>query len=107
MPVISINIGPKRVSLTAFCPDDELGLMACMFVLDKVKQLLGTVSDDEFRTHMVAKDPEYAELFKLLDSGWRLPKTADKYAIDPSNPVAELRIVGHLMSEQQEQCGKR
>ena len=28
MPVVSINIGPKRVHLTAYCPDDELGLLA-------------------------------------------------------------------------------
>ena len=27
MPVVSINVGPKRVHLTAYCPDDELGLL--------------------------------------------------------------------------------
>lgn len=33
MPVVSINIGPKRVHLTAYCPADELGLLACDYVL--------------------------------------------------------------------------
>jgi hypothetical protein len=105
MPVVSINVGPKRVHLTAYCPDDELGLLACDFVLAQAADLLNGTTEAELRQWLVARDPEIAAFFAKLDAGWRLPKRGDE-TIDPRNASAEARIVRHLIRERLEQCGR-
>jgi hypothetical protein len=105
MPVVSINVGPKRVHLTAYCPDDELGLLACDYVLARAAELLNGTTEAELRKWLVERDPAIAELFAKLDAGWKLPKNGD-LTVDPSNAPAEARIVRHLMRERMEQCGR-
>jgi hypothetical protein len=106
MPVISINVGPKRVHLTAYCPDDELGLLACDYVLARAAEVLDGTSEAELRRWLIERDPEIAELFAMLDAGWKLPKTGD-FTVDPSNAPAEARIIRHLLRERIEQCAGR
>ena len=105
MPVVSINIGPKRVHLTAYCPDDELGLLACDFVLARATELLGGTSEQELRKWLIERDPEIVGLFARLDAGWKLPKAGDD-TVDPRNAPAEARIVRHLIRERMEQCSR-
>ena len=105
MPVVSINIGPKRVHLTAYCPDDELGLLACDYVLARAAELLDGTSEAELRKWLIERDPEIAGLLAKLDAGWRLPKASDD-TVDPRNAPAEARIVRHLIRERMEQCGR-
>lgn len=106
MPVVSINVGPKRVHLTAYCPDDELGLLACDFVLARAVELLDGTSETELRRWLIERDPAIAELFARLDAGWKLPKTGD-FTVNPSNAPAEARIIRHLLRERIEQCAGR
>jgi len=106
MPVVSINVGPKRVHLTAYCPDDELGLLACDFVLARALELLDGTSEAELRRWLIQRDPAIAELFATIDAGWKLPKTGD-FTVDPSNATAEARIIRHLLRERLEQCAGR
>jgi len=106
MPVISINVGPKRVHLTAYCPDDELGLLACDYVLARVAELLDGTSETELRRWLIERDPSIADLFAKLDAGWKLPKTGD-FTVDPGNASAEARIIRHLLRERIEQCAGR
>ena len=106
MPVIAINVGPKRVHLTAYCPDDELGLMACDYVLARAAELLDGNSEMELRRWLIARDPAIAELFAKLDAGWKLPKSGD-FTVDPTNAPAEARIIRHLLRERSEQCAGR
>ena len=105
MPVLSINIGPKRVHLTAYCPDDELGLLACDFVLARAAELLDGTSEADLRRWLVERDPTIAELFAKLDTGWKLPRNSE-FTVDPSNGPAEARIIRHLLRERLEQCGR-
>lgn len=105
MPVVSINIGPKRVHLTAYCPDDELGLLACDFVLARAAELLGGTSEADLRRWLTERDPAIAELFAKLDTGWRLPRNGE-FTVDPSNAPAEAQIIRHLLRERMEQCGR-
>ena len=103
MSVIFLNVGSKRVALTAHCPDDALGLAACDFVLAKVAKLFaGGVAEPELRSFLIGFDPEWAEVFRMMDGGWRLPKNPP-HAVSPTNVKRELRIVRHLMREQLEQ----
>ncbi len=106
MPVISINVGPKRVHLTAYCPDDELGLLACDYVLARAAELLDSTSEPELRRWLIERDPAIAELFARLEAGWKLPRTGD-FTVDPSNAHAEARIIRHLLRERIEQCAGR
>jgi len=103
MPVVSVNIGPKRVHLTAYCPDDELGLLACDYVLARAVELLGGTTEAELRRWLIERDPAIAALFAKLDTSWKLPKNGD-LTVDPSNAPAEARIVRHLIRERMEQC---
>lgn len=106
MPVVSINIGPKRVHLTAYCPDDELGLLACDYVLARAVELLNGTTEAELRKWLIQRDPAIASIFAKLDAGWKLPKN-DDLTVDPSNVLAEARIVRHLIRERMEQCAAR
>ncbi len=103
MPVVSINVGPKRVHLTAYCPHDALGLLACDFVLARAAELLDGTSETELRRWLIERDPAIGDLFARLDAGWKLPKTGD-FTVDPSNAPAEARIIRHLLRERLEQC---
>jgi hypothetical protein len=105
MPVVSITVGPKRVHLTAYCPDDELGLLACDYVLARAAELLDGTSEAELRKWLIERDPEIAGLFAKLDAGWKLPKAGDG-TVDPSSAPAEARIVRHLIRQRMEQCGR-
>jgi hypothetical protein len=105
MPVVSINVGSKRVQLTAYCPDDELGLMACDFVIARAAELLDGTSDEDLRCWLIERDPAIAGLFAKLDAGWKLPKNGE-FTVDPSNAPAEARIIRHLLRERMEQCGR-
>jgi len=106
MSVTSINVGPKRVHLTAYCPDDELGLLACDYVLARAAELLDGTRETDLRRWLIERDPAIAELFARLDAGWRLPKTGD-FTVDPSNAPAEARIIRNLLRERIEQCAGR
>lgn len=106
MPVVSINVGPKRVHLTAYCPDDELGLLACDYVLARAVELLNGTTEAELRQWLIERDPAIAALFAKLDAGWRLPKL-DDFTVDPSNAPVEARIIRHLLRERIEQCAGR
>lgn len=106
MAVVGIQIGPKRVYLTAYCPEDEVGLLASEYAVFRAAELLDGTSEAELRAWAIARDPEAAQLFAALDAGWRLPKNPPD-TIDPSNPLSELRIVRHLIRERIEQCGGR
>jgi len=105
MPVVSINVGPKRVQLTAYCPDDELGLLACDYVLARAVELVSGTTEAELQRWLIEHDPAIASLFDKLDAGWKLPKNGD-LTVDPSNAHAEARIVRHLIRERMEQCGR-
>ena len=105
MPVVSINIGPKRVHLTAYCPDDALGLLACDYVLARAAKLLDGTAETELRRWLMDRDPEIAGLFAQLDAGWKLPKNGE-FTVDPSNAPTEARIIRHLLRERLEQCGR-
>jgi len=105
MPVVSINIGPKRVHLTAYCPDDELGLLACDYALARAAELLDGTHEDDLWAWLIERDAGYAELKRLLDAGWKLPKGGD-YTVDPKNVHAETRIIRHLLRERLAQCGR-
>ncbi len=106
MPVVSINVGPKRVHLTAYCPDDELGLLACDYVLTRAAELLDGTTEAELRRWLIERDPAIADLFAKLDAGWKLSKTGN-FTVDPSNASAEARIIRHLLRERIEQCAGR
>jgi hypothetical protein len=105
MPVISINVGPKRVHLTAYYPDDELGLLACDYVLARAAELLNDTSDADLRRWLVERDAEISGLFAKLDAGWKLPKNGE-FTVDPSIAPTEARIIRHLLRERLEQCGR-
>jgi hypothetical protein len=99
--VISINVGTKRVHLTAYCPDDALGLLACDFVLDKAREALDNTAMEELRK-WIAEQPGGAEFLERLDTGWQLRKN-DPFTVDPNNVTPEVRIIAHLRHEMQEQ----
>lgn len=100
MAVITVNIGPKRVALTAYCPDDELGLAACDYVLNKVRDMVQDgVSEEELWKYLMEKDDKWKFIKTALDNGWELRKNPP-LSINPSNHGAEMRIVDYLRQEQ-------
>lgn len=86
--------------------DDELGLLACDFVLARAAELLDGTTETELRHWLIDRDPAIAEMIARLDAGWKLPKTGE-FTVDPSNAPAEARIIRHLLRERIEQCAGR
>jgi hypothetical protein len=106
MPVVTINVGPKRVCLTAYCPDDLVGALACEFVLGRCLEMLSGTTEEDMRRWLVWKQPDLAGLFAKLDAG--MPLSFDNsLTIDPTNADAEYRIVKYLMRERMAQCAGR
>jgi hypothetical protein len=98
MAVISVNVGPKRVWLTAYCPEDALGIAACQFLLGRVGELLSDTPDGEFRGWLIAQDPAWVEVLRLLDEGFALERT-ESLPVSPGNVGPELRIIEAIRRE--------
>lgn len=98
MGVVSVNVGPKRVWLTAYCPDDALGVAACEFLLGRVSELLGDTPDGEFRRWLIERDEGWAEALRLLDAGFDIDRT-EALPVSPGNVKAEMRIIEAIRGE--------
>lgn len=96
-----MNIGELRVHVTAYCPRDALGGLYCEFVLGRLKEILDNTTEADARAWLREHVADAGELFDLLDAGYALP-VGDPFSIDPTNPIAELRIVQHLKREAEE-----
>jgi hypothetical protein len=97
-----VNVGSKRVGVTAYCPDDALGIACCEWLLTKISELLGDTSEEQIRADLTAINPEWAKVFEAIDAGWKLPREPE-LAISPSNAIEELRVVKEIMRERMEQ----
>jgi hypothetical protein len=103
MSVVSINVGPKRVRLTAYCPDDALGIAACEYLLQRVAEVFKDgVDETALRAALIEKDAEWAEVFRMLDAGFRFERN-DSLPVSPSNVGAELHIVETIRRELERQ----
>lgn len=98
MSVISINVGPKRVWLTAYCPEDALGVAACEYVLKRVTAVLGDTPEAALRTWLIEQDPAWAEVLRLIDEGFVLEKI-ESLPVSPGNAGPELRIIEAIRRE--------
>lgn len=98
MPVISVNIGERRVHLTAYCPMDALGLLACDFVLAIAQQVCDNTTPAQLRLWIESNVPDGKKLYQMIEAGWTLPP-GDPFSVDPKNAVPELRIITHLKRE--------
>ena len=104
MAVTHVNIGDRRIHMTAYNPHDAKSLLFCEFVLGRVKELLDGVSEQEARDWLiahVANEDERAglrKLFEMLDGGFTLPRGAP-YAVDPKDVRNELHIIEKLRTE--------
>jgi hypothetical protein len=97
MAVLAVNVGRYRVLVTACCSRDDLGLIHAIYLLEKLRAL-PPISDEEVRTFLVGRDPQWGKVFQLLDAGFELPKHPER-AVDPRNAVGELPIIEFLIQE--------
>lgn len=104
MSVQTVNIGPKRVALTAYCPDDPIGLLAAEYVVRRAAELLADVDYNALKAWALDAFPEptTAALFAVYERGEALPRNPP-WTVDPCNAKAELRIIDFLQREMMEQ----
>lgn len=97
--VTELIIGTKRVIVTAYCPDDDLGLAACEYALGRIQeQFARPVSPEAFRAWLIEQQPAWAGVFRCLDAGGTLASYPEG-SVDPTNMASELHIVEHLRRE--------
>lgn len=101
--VVKVPVGRKMVALTAYCPDDILGLAACDYLLARVIKELADTTEEELRAWLIKFDPGWIEVFAMMDEGFTLPKDHAEFPVSPGNIRQELRIINHLKREQLEQ----
>jgi len=89
-----VPIGRDRILVTAYNPTNELTLLKCWFVLERVGDLEFT--EAEFEAWATARGG--GRLLAALKAGWQLPR--DRIlTIDPRNASEEMRIVSQLIIE--------
>lgn len=110
MAVITVPIGPKRIAITAYCPDDILGIALCEYALSRIQEFFreNPVSEETARRALVAGDPRWESVFAALDDGARLRKNP-AWCVDPANAGPETEIIEHLRAElnnQRKRCAR-
>ena len=99
MAAMTLNIGRKKVAVTAYCLDDIYGLGCCEYALQRIEAMFERpVPEVEVRAWLLAKDPCWADVFAQLDAGQPLPKNP-AFAVDPSNVQGDVACAMHMRQE--------
>ena len=103
--VKSINIGDYRVHLTAYNPRDALSVLYCIFVVERVCELLDNTSVETAHAWLREHVPDCGELLDRIESGDKLAREFEigEYPVTPGQEKFELPIIGKLKAERARQ----
>lgn len=109
MAVIGVDIGERRIWLTAYNPADALSLLYCELALAIAREALDGMTAASARAWLEEHVPDTRELFALLDQGWELPREVPigEFPVSPQDAAYELPIVTQLVREWRAQHGAR
>jgi hypothetical protein len=98
MPIADVNIGTKRIWLTAYNPSDALARAYCAFAVARAAKTLRDVPLDEVHAWIREHLPELAGVIDAAEAGQEIPRDvpAGSYPLTPGQEQFELPIASHL-----------
>ena len=96
-----VNVGQRRIMVTAYNPTDALSLLYCRYLLERIATVVGDVTEEEVHAWLRANVPGASELLDMIEEGWELEREVPKgeFPVTPGQEKAELRIIGWLKRE--------
>jgi hypothetical protein len=98
MPIADVNIGTKRIWLTAYNPSDALAQAYCAFAVARAAEALRDVPLTEVHAWIRQKLPDLAGVIDAVEAGQEIPRDVPvgSYPLTPGQEVFELPIAAHL-----------
>lgn len=98
MPIADVNIGTKRIWLTAYNPSDALAQAYCAFAVAKAAEVLRDMPLAEAHAWIRKRLPELASVVDAIETGEEIPRDVHvgSYPLTPGQEGFELPIVAHL-----------
>ena len=96
-----VNVGAKRVWVTAYNPADALSLLYCRFVLGRLRELLADTTAEEVHAWLRKNVEGVGPYLDKIDDGWKPDREVPigEFPLTPGNEAMELRIVEWLKNE--------
>jgi hypothetical protein len=100
MPISNVNIGTKRIWMTAYNPSDELARVYCAFAVSKAASVLRDIPLDEVHGWIRKRFPHLSEMLDAVERGEEVPRDIPigEYPVTPGQEEFEAPIVTHLMA---------
>lgn len=107
MSVTSINVGTKRVWVSTYNPSDDLGLLYCLFLANKIQRVVKNISTEEAHSWLRQNVEGSSIILDKVEAGEKLPRQTPpgEFPVSPRHLAFELPIVRFLTSERQLQIG--
>jgi len=98
MPIADVNIGTKRIWLTAYNPSDALSQAYCAFAVARAAETMREVPLAEVHAWIRKRLPELATIVDAADTGQEIPRDVPvgSYPLTPGQEMFELPIAAHL-----------
>jgi len=98
MSIADVNIGTKRIWLTAYNPSDALSQAYCAFAVARAAEALRDVPLAEVHAWIRKRLPELAGVVDSVEAGEAIPRDVPvgSYPLTPGQEVFELPIAAHL-----------
>jgi hypothetical protein len=98
MPIADVNIGTKRIWLTAYNPSDALAQAYCAFAVARAAAVLREVPLAEVHAWIREQLPGLAAVVDAADAGDPIPRDVPvgSYPLTPGQERFELPIAAHL-----------
>lgn len=99
MPIADVNIGTKRIWLTAYNPSDVLAQAYCAFAVARAAEAVRHVPLAEVHAWIRERLPELAGIVDAAEAGDAIPSDVPpgNYPLTPGQEVFELPIAAHLL----------
>lgn len=97
-PVTYVDVGPKRIWVTAYNPSDALADAYCVAVAHLAAERLAGISVTDVHAWLRRNAPEFAGVLEHVEAGGELPREtpAGEYPVTPGLERLQLPIIAEL-----------
>ena len=94
----SINVGKKRIWMTAYNPSDELAKMYCVMLMDMVMEKISDITQEEAHAWLREHYPDTSQYLDMVEAGKTPVRDyeSDEHPVRPGSEELDKQIIAFL-----------